>query len=210
MTGACGATAFVASATPYGVLPNLVWKSMPPSPVKTRSASTARSLSLVNSTTRSIPRAISELVKAIRPVPRPPAAPAPGRCSRSRWRSRLMTSAYWCRFRSRMLTISGVAPFCGPNTAEAPSFPVRGLVTSDAINTWVAWIRGSKSRTSIRASRSRAPPPSGSSFPLASSKWAPSAWAIPAPPSLVAEPPIPRIIFLTPWFSASSINSPVP
>ena len=35
ITGAVGATSLVALATPYGVLPNLVWKSIPPSPVKT-------------------------------------------------------------------------------------------------------------------------------------------------------------------------------
>lgn len=30
--------ALAVRATPYGVLPNLVWKSIPPSPVKTKSA----------------------------------------------------------------------------------------------------------------------------------------------------------------------------
>src|SRR5436190_19341 len=52
--------------------------------------------------------------------------------------------------------------------------------------------------TSIRSTPRRAAPPRGTSSPDASSKRTPRAWAIPAPQSFVAEPPIPEMIDLAP------------
>ncbi len=149
----------------------------------------------------------------MRPKPSPPAAPAPG-VSLSSLTSRPIafatTSAYLLSAASSCCTISGVAPFCGPYTADAPLGPVSGLSTSHATT-------NSHSRSSIgiperstEASPASAAPPGRSSFPSASTNFAPSACAIPAPPSLVALPPIPMMNLRQPLARAAAISSPVP
>ncbi len=148
--------------------------------------------------------------KAYSAAPIPPAAPPPARLSTSISRSRAMIRAYCASALSRVTIISGVAPFCGPKTADAPSLPVSGFVTSQATSIRHSASRVSSSLRSIRASFPSSPPPCLSGCSLASSSFAPSACTIPAPPSLVALPPIPMMICLTPASSAWRISSPVP
>ena len=119
-------------ATPIGVLPKSVWKSVRPSPVMTRAAPSICSLSRTVSTTMSTPRLRLAPRNAVKPAPSPPAAPAPGMPSTSTPKSRRIAEARFLSASSSVLTISGVAPFCGPYTADAPCGPVKGLSTSHA------------------------------------------------------------------------------
>src|SRR5581483_6452021 len=201
-----------AAATPAGVLPKAVWKSTRPSPVMARSAPLMRDSSRVALTTSSTPRLSCARVKAMSPAPSPPAAPAPGRRATSTPRSRLMIRAKCRRLRSSFAAIAGVAPFCRPYTCEAPRGPYKGLVTSQATRIFTRRRRGSMPLTSSARILSSMPPQAGprSGRPAASRKRAPSAWAMPAPPSLVAEPPMPMMMVRTPRLSASSSNWPVP
>src|SRR6266516_981943 len=94
--------------------------------------------------------------------------------------------------------------------AEAPLGPHNGLSTSQATCTTVSRRRGSSVSLTMRASRASAAPPGGNSCPCSSSRCAPSACAMPAPPSLVALPPIPMRSRRQPRSTALRINSPVP
>ena len=86
-------------------------------------------------------------------------------------------------------TISGVAPFCGPNTALAPWGPWSGFVTSLA--TRIATVRRRGSRAAGRSARGRpGPRRRGRSAARLVQERAPRAWSAPAPASLVALPPI--------------------
>src|SRR5919106_607895 len=116
--------------------------------------------------------------------------PAPVTSRRSSPRSRRIAAARCPRAWSRSRTCSGVAPFWGPYTAEAPSGPVRGLSTSEAATTSASRTAGSRPEASMRARLRRAAPPGGRSEPRSSSSRIPRAWAIPAPPSFVALPPM--------------------
>ncbi len=93
----------------------------------------------------------------------PPAAPAPGSPATSRPVAAAATRPKRPRARSSSATIAGVAPFCGPKTAEAPRGPVSGLSTSQATRTSAEAMRGSSPERSMRSSRARAAPPSGRS-----------------------------------------------
>src|SRR5439155_1085444 len=79
--------------------------------------------------------------------------------------------------------ISGLAPFCGPYTSEAPSGPQSGFVTSAAATTFVSPSLGSRHDTSIRSRAGSAAPPGRRSLPAASRNRAPSAATMPQPPS---------------------------
>ena len=111
---------------------------------------------------------------------------------------------------SRVFTISGVAPFCGPYTCDAPSGPVRGLLTSQATIVSVSKIAGCKSEISIDSNSAKPSPPRLSDVPSPFINFTPSASAMPAPPSFVALPPIPIIIRLHPKSKAALISCPVP
>ena len=193
---------FATFATPTGTLPWIVWLSMRPSPVITRSASATWSARCSASVTISMPWRSCAPQKAYSAAPMPPAAPPPARFSTSISRSRAMTLAYCASALSRVTIISGVAPFCGPNTADAPSLPVSGFVTSQATSIRHSARRLSSPLRSIRASFPSSPPPCPRGCPLSSSSFAPNACTIPAPPSLVALPPMPMMICLTPASSA--------
>jgi len=69
---------------------------------------------------------------------------------------------------------------------------------------------GTIASVSMRASRARLPPPGASALPSASRNATPSTCASPMPPSVVAEPPRPRIRRRAPCSSAWRISSPVP
>ncbi len=188
----------------------MVWLSIRPSPVITRSASATRLSRLSASVTISMPWRSCAPQKAYSAAPMPPAAPPPARPSTSTSRSRAIIRAYCVSAPSRRVIISGVAPFCGPNTAVAPFSPVSGLVTSQATSIRHAASRLSRPLMSMRASFSSSPPPAPMAFPCSSNSFAPSACTIPAPPSLVALPPMPMMICFTPASSAWRISSPVP
>ncbi|MNJ58708.1 hypothetical protein D3C77_543570 [compost metagenome] len=151
-----------------------------------------------------------EFVKASNPPPRPPAPPAPGTSTISIPSSCFTISLKCLKFRSRICTISGVAPFCGPKTTDAPRSPHNGLVTSEATTIFIRFSSGSTSVTSMLARPSRYPPPSNSSSPCLFRNLYPSAAAMPVPASFVALPPMPRIISVMPLSIQSLINSPVP
>ena len=87
------------------------------------------------------------------PPPVPPAAPAPGRFSIMRPFSASMASASRARPASSVATCCASAPFCGANTAAAPSVPVRGLVTSHANHDRDVSPSSGTSVSSMRASR---------------------------------------------------------
>jgi hypothetical protein len=106
--------------------------------------------------------------------------------------------------------MAGVAPFCGPNTAAAPRTPHRGLSTSQATVISVSARRGSSPDKSIVFNLPNAPPPGANSERSVARNFAPSAWAMPVPPSLVALPPMPMMMRRRPASKAARISSPVP
>ncbi len=73
-----------------------------------------------------------------------------------------------------------------------------------------AFRMAARSVRSIRSNRCSSPPPGASSRPCPSSNRKPRAWPRPAPPSLVALPPIPMINRRAPASTAARTNSPVP
>src|SRR5947207_6564851 len=124
----------------------------------------------------------------------PPAAPAPGVSRTPRPTAASSASAKRASRASSSPTWLGLAPFCGPYVAAAPRSPSSGLVTSDAIRRSVSARRGSRPDRSTPSAPTRAP----------------RASRMPAPPSVVALPPIPRTICLTPASSTAQSTSPVP
>ncbi len=120
------------------------------------------------------------------------------------------TSDQWVRAASSTRTSSGVAPFCGANTAAAPAGPSSGLSTSAASTRVVVARRGSSPDRSSRCRSASAAPPSGSSSPSASSNRAPRAASRPAPPSVLADPPTPTTTSSAPRSSAADSASPNP
>ena len=117
---------------PLGTLPYGVCPSIDPSPVMTTSAHAHASRACSKSSTNSMPGRMVALNRPSMPPPVPPAAPAPGLSVILRPFSAVMASASLAKPQSSNATCSGFAPFCGANTAAAPSVPVRGLVTSHA------------------------------------------------------------------------------
>ncbi len=147
---------------------------------------------------------------ALAAKPRPPAAPTPGTRLKSSPRVAATTLAKCARAASSCATCSALAPFCGPNTADAPRGPHSGLSTSAATSTATSTRRGSSPPRSRLCRPASAAPPGASSSPSAARKRTPSALSRPAPASLVALPPRPRMIFRAPASSAARISSPVP
>ena len=123
---------FASRAMPLGTLPYGVCPSIDPSPVMTTSAHAHASRACSKSSASSMPGRMDALNRPSMPPPVPPAAPAPGRFSIMRPFSASMASASRARPASSVATCCASAPFCGANTAAAPSVPVRGLVTSHA------------------------------------------------------------------------------
>ena len=183
---------------------------MRPSPVITKSAPAILSDRAVAAMMCSMPGCNSAAKKARKPKPKPPAAPLPACWRTSGSPAVASTSAKWLKAASNCATMAGVAPFCGPNTALAPWVPVSGLVTSQATRMCAAANAGRLPEVSMRASCASAPPPRGKSCPCASNRRMPKACAIPAPPSLVALPPMPKIICRAPRASAAASSWPVP
>ena len=189
-------------ATPSAVLPNAVCASIRPSPVTTRSLSASRASNSVASIRSSTPgrRANERNRPAIarRQNPTPPGRTGSGRIAnagagrRPRARRRRTASR-----RSSSTTSAAVAPFCGPYTAAAPVGPSSGLATSQATARSTPrqpWIEaGEIGPRRIAIGVGAEPAPAG-----------------PAPPSVVALPPIPRTIEVTPASIAARIASPVP
>ena len=208
----CTFCCLAALATPEGVLPKAVWKSIRPSPVMTRSAPLICFASSVASTTISTPLLSFAPVNATRPAPKPPAAPAPFNFMTSLCKSLLIILAKYFRFASSFVTMAGVAPFCGPKTCAAPFLPQSGFSTSLATVTLVLFTFGSIPLISILAILFNIPPVPNSciSRPFLSRNLTPSACAMPAPPSIVADPPKPRMMWFAPLLIASIINWPVP
>ena len=194
------------------VLPQAVWWSIRPSPVSTRSAPSTFSAKPLASSRMRIPGRSSAPRKAKSPAPKPPAAPAPGWWRTSRPTAFSISSIALARFASSSPIISGVAPFCGPNMAVQPRGPSRGLSTSHATSIRLLLTAGWSCDKSMLASSANRPPVIGSriSLPSARRNLMPSAWAMPAPRSFVAEPPIPRIKCLAPMAKATLSSSPVP
>ena len=125
--------------------------------------------------------------------------------------------------------LSGVPPFCGPNTWVAPFMPNNGFLTSTAAVILPKNARNISDRvpsplSSPSGRGGRAAPGEGSAMrvrfsssetgPVSSlfsaMKRIPNARAIPAPPSFVALPPSPIMISSAPRFAASKIISPTP
>ena len=71
-------------------------------------------------------------------------------------------------------------------------------------------MRGSRPDRSTLSRSASAAPPGGRSSPAESSSRAPSAWAMPAPASFVALPPMPRMNRLNPESRASRMACPRP
>ena len=176
----------------------------------TTSAHAQASRACSTSSASSMPGRMDALNRPSMPPPVPPAAPAPGRFSIMRPFSASMASASRARPASSVATCCASAPFCGANTAAAPSVPVRGLVTSHANTIGMFRTSSGTSVSSMRASRGSAPPPSGNSQSSASRKRWPSARARPVPPSVVALPPNPSTMRSAPASIAARISSPVP
>ena len=107
-------------------------------------------------------------------------------------------------------TICASAPFCGPKMALAPFSPQSGLFTSHATRKAHAASSGRAAADEMcsRANSPAAPP--GIGLPSASVRSKPSACSMPAPPSLVALPPMPIKNLLHPRSSASPITCPTP
>ena len=156
----------------------------------------------------SIPLLSLALRNALNAPPNPPAAPDPGTSCRSMPHSLMIILLRFSMPSSRKAMLSGVAPFCGPKTAAAPSGPQNGVSTSHAIvNSASLCIDGA----SILPILPILPPHKPAiCLPSVSKKRNPSASSIPAPASLVALPPMPIKNLLHPFSSASRIISPVP
>ena len=123
-----------------------------------------------------------------------------GTCSAS---AHSMTDETCRRAPSNSVTSSRLAPFCGPNTALAPSGPVSGLVTSQAAMTCTSPSRLSRPLRSTRSTSASAAPPGRTSRPSWSSSRTPNACRRPQPASLVALPPSPTMIVSAPASSAA-------
>ena len=184
----------------------MVCASTPPSPVNTQSAPVIADSRPTVSAITSTPGRVSASRNCSRAKPRPPAAPAPGV---STWVAPT-TAENRASADSSRSTSAGPAPFCGPNTALAPPGPSSGAVTSHASLKRAAARRGSSPVRSTRSRRSSAAPPGGRGAPSASSSTAPSAVSMPAPASLVADPPRPMRNSAAPRSSAEVISWPTP
>ena len=151
-------------------------------------------------------------MNATKPAPNPPAAPPPFSLITSLFNDFLIILLRCFRLSSSVLIILGVAPFCGAKIYDAPDLPHNELLTSHATIIFILFKIGFISFISIVAIFFSMPPDPYSVIflPLLSKKHAPIACAMPTPPSFVAEPPIPIIIFFAPRFAASIISSPVP
>ena len=134
---------------------------------------------------------------ATMPAPIPPAAPPPSKFKTSFPISFFMTLDKCIRLLSRISICCLLAPFCGPYTYEAPSFPHKVLVTSHAtsistsvilelINSMFIVFIFIKSSTLLEISE-----------PSSLRNFIPNALATPTPQSFVALPPMPNIILLT-------------
>ena len=130
----------------------------------TTSAHAQASRACSTSSASSMPGRMDALNRPSMPPPVPPAAPAPGRFSIMRPFSASMASASRARPASSVATCCASAPFCGANTAAAPSVPVRGLVTSHANTIGMFRTSSGTSVSSMRASRGSAPPPNPSTM----------------------------------------------
>ena len=127
--------------------------------------------------------------------PTPPAAPAPGMSRTPRPATSSRRSAHSPLRASSCATSSGVAPFCGPKTAAAPSEPSSGFDTSHATSSSI------RERAGSSVERSGAP---------SSCTRAPRPCRRPRPPSVVALPPIPSVTRRTPAAAAARSSWPVP
>ena len=198
------------AAIPAGALPLRLCSSSEPSPVMTRSAPSSASSTPVNPAMRSNPDSTVAPSPAIAPAATPPPAPAPGTCETSGAPPTCSACAQRPSASSSKVTSAGPAPFCGPNTAAAPSGPSSGFVTSVATATLTPVSRSRTGVSSVDATRDSVPPPSPTGAPNASSTPAPSAPSIPAPPSVLAVPPTVRTSRVAPCISASASSSPTP
>ena len=172
-------------ATPRAVLPNAVWASIRPSPVMTRSAPASRR--------REVGRLHHEVdARAQRERAEPIRRSRAGRTRRRRRRRRRACRAPGARSaassasakaasrRSRSATSSGDAPFCGPyDGGRAGRAEER--------------VRDVAGDRRCRAEARRGSRPARSALAASRSVPAPSPRSRPAPPSVVALPPIPRI-----------------
>ena len=160
-----------------------------PSPVMTRSA--PRWPRRGRRGRRSAPRRATRSPRRQRAVPHPRLPRRPLRASRrrpdrSRGRARRPRTAGPRRARRPRLAWR---PFCGANTAAAPSGPCSGLVTSAATTMSVSCSRGSRRMRSTSAMRCSQAPPGSTTAPSAARSRAPSATSSPVPPSVDALPP---------------------
>ena len=111
---------------------------------------------------------------------------------------------------SMILTWAAVAPFCGPNTRAEPRGPVSGVSTSDKATILTLFEKAAVSPASIRARDLRPSAPGPMGRPSRSRSRAPRAWAMPAPASEEALPPMPTKIVRAPASAAARMSSPVP
>ncbi|MNN52584.1 hypothetical protein D3C81_1672930 [compost metagenome] len=197
-------------ATPMGVLPRRVCASQRPSPVMTQSAPSIFAARPTSSATTSTPGRNAAPRNALAPKPMPPAAPVPGTARTSCANSDAQQSANRANAVSSRRTCSSLAPFCRPKVNEAPCGPHNGLSTSAATSKRMDCKRRSICARSILATCCRARPPGCNGCALASRKRTPRALSMPVPASLVALPPMVRMIFSAPAATASRISCPVP
>ena len=197
----------------HGVLPSRLCSSRLPSPVITRSAPASRSASPVNSRTTSMPAGGS------RPGPRwrrsrrrrPPRRPGVGGLPRAgpdfggeHVHEAGQGGVEGCH------VLAGWRPSAGrrsPRRLRARATGCRRRWRGRSVPRPAG---GRSRRSRSGASRARAAPPGGSSLPSASRSLAPSPCRTPAPPSVLALPPTPRMICRHPASSAARISSPVP
>ena len=135
---------------------------------------------------------------AAMPAPIPPAAPPPSNCKISFPVTSYIFSAKCLNPSSNLETSSGSTPFCGPNIAVAPFAPHKTVLTSHINKISVSFIRWSSSDKSIFLIQCKVFPTGINSSPLSFKNLTPNAVSAPAPPSFVALPPSPNMIFFTP------------
>ena len=158
------------AATRTAPLPSMLCASSRPSPVTTRSESARAASRPTRSAISAAPGDMLAAQAASSAAPAPPAAPAPGVEATSRPVARARTSAHDRSPASSSATSSRVAPFCGANTAAAPSGPCSGLVTSAAMTMSVSCSRGSRRVRSTSAMRCSQAPPGSTTAPSAASE----------------------------------------
>ena len=182
-------------ATPIGALPSRDCSSSEPSPVITRSAPSSWAANPTSSSTRSIPGRMSAPSTASAAKPTPPAARRPGRLQSSRPVASATRSAQSVQGAVQPVDVLRTGALLRSEHRRGTVRPEQRVVhVAGHHDRGLTQPGAQPDRGRRRPGRPVLPPPGGRSCPAASNSRAPSAWTMPAPPSVLALPPMPSTI----------------